>query len=217
MSLNGRQPHGGSAAPSGATGAAGAAAHRFVPAAGSIKVAALWLLLGASAIVLVVAGALFISRQHSNDLIRKLRSGKDVAIDAGSAPAGLLEARASFLLTRDRIDEAQPLLDLASLHAGKNQHARMLYNMANARMRAAILTIEQGNFDKATPLVALAKAEYRSALRIEPGNWDAKHNLDVAMRLVRDLPRGEGEEGDRPEEAPAKLWTDLPGVPKGLP
>ena len=86
-----------------------------------------------------------------------------------------------------------------------------------ARLRAAIRQIEHGHFDKAIPLVALAKAEYRSALRLQPAYWDAKHNLDAAMRLVRDLPRAEGEEGTEPEQTPAKLWTDLPGVPKGLP
>jgi mxaK protein len=89
--------------------------------------------------------------------------------------------------------------------------------MANARMRASIKAIEQGNFDRATPLVALAKSEYRAVLGLEPGNWDAKHNLDVAMRLVRDLPRAEGEDEAGKDEPPAKLWTDLPGVPKGLP
>jgi mxaK protein len=37
------------------------------------------------------------------------------------------------------------------------------------------------------------------------------------MRLVRDLPQGVGEDEQKPLETPDKLWTDLPGVPKGLP
>jgi mxaK protein len=103
------------------------------------------------------------------------------------------------------------------LRAAAAVQVRMLYNMANARLRAAIKATEQGKFDKAIPLVALAKAEYRSALRLAPLDWEAKHNLDVAMRLVRDLPRGEAEEKTEPETTPSKLWTDLPGIPKGLP
>ena len=66
-------------------------------------------------------------------------------------------------------------------------------------------------------MVMLAKAEYRNALRIDPQNWNAKYNLDVAMRLVRDLPQAVGEDEEKPLETPEKLWTDLPGVPKGLP
>ncbi len=93
----------------------------------------------------------------------------------------------------------------------------MLYNMANARMRAAIAAIGKGDYDKAIPLVALAKSEYRSALRLDAADWDAKYNLDIAMRLVRDLPQAVGEDEEKPLETPQKLWTDLPGVPKGLP
>ena len=66
-------------------------------------------------------------------------------------------------------------------------------------------------------LTQLAKDEYRLALRLDPSNWDIKHNLDVAMRLVRDFPGYEGEAEEVPEDAPKNLWTDLPGVPRGLP
>ena len=177
----------------------------------------LWIALGASVLACVVAGGLLLSAERSNATIRNLRAGKNIAVDAVTAVPAVLEARAHFLLTRDRIEEAQPLLDQASLRADESGQVRMLYNMANARVRAAIAAIEKGNFDKAIPLVALAKSEYRAALRLESGNWDAKYNLDVAMRLVRDLPRAESEDEAEPKETPAKLWTDLPGVPKGLP
>jgi mxaK protein len=182
-----------------------------------LKAVALWLLLGVSVAVLLFAGGLLIAKQRTNGLIGDLRAGKDVAVDAASAPPALIEARADFFLTRDRIEEAQPFLDQASLRADSARQARMLYNMANARMRAAIAAVEKGDIDKAPPLVSLAKAEYRAVLGIAPDNWDAKYNLDVAMRLVRDLPRAEGEDDGKPEETPSKLWTDLPGVPKGLP
>jgi mxaK protein len=59
--------------------------------------------------------------------------------------------------------------------------------------------------------------KFRSLLRLKPDDWDAKYNYDIAMRLVRDLPKGEGEDQHDPLKTPEKLWTDLPGVPKGLP
>ena len=177
----------------------------------------LWLVLAASLAVVLAAGTLLLSHMRTNAALKELRAGKDVAVDAATAPSALLEARTAFLLTRDRIDEAQPLLDQAALRADDAAHARMLYNMGNARVRAALKTIEQGHFDSAIPLVALAKAEYRAVLRLDPDNWDARYNLDVAMRLVRDLPRAEGEDDEDTTKKPVKLWTDLPGVPKGLP
>lgn len=183
----------------------------------SARGAVLWLVLAASAATSIAAAAYVVRAQDINRKIAELNAGKDVAVDPASAPQALLEARADFLLTRDRIKDAQPLLDQAALRAGDRVRVRMLYNMANARVRAAIEAIRQGHFDQAVPQVALAKAEYRSALRLDPGNWDAKHNLDVAMRLVRDLPREEGESDESNVKEPAKLWTDLPGVPKGLP
>jgi mxaK protein len=177
----------------------------------------LWLLLGVSLVVVALAGGRLLWREQTNARIGELRAGKDVAVDATSAPATLLEARAYFLLTRDRIEEAQPLLDQAPLRASGPIQVRMLYNIANARLRAAIQAIGQGNFDKAIPFVALAKSEYRAALRLDPDDWGAKYNLDVAMRLVRDLPRTEGEDDGSKDKPPANLWTELPGVPKGLP
>ena len=184
---------------------------------GAVKAALLWGLLAASVATFVVAGILYLSKTQTNADIDQLRAGKDVAVDAADASQALLDARSAFLLKRGRIDEAQPLLDQAQARADSATQVRMLYNMANARMRTAVREIEKGNFDKAIPLVSLAKSEYRSALRLDPGNWDAKFNLDVAMRLVRDLPQAVGEDEEKPLETPEKLWTDLPGVPKGLP
>jgi mxaK protein len=216
MLLNGRQSATAASLHSERQGARGAFG-RIAAALKSARGALLWFAFCSSVIVLVAAGGLLIWKQRTNATIRDLRAGKDIAVNAVTASPQLLEARASYLLARDRIDEAQPLLDQAALRGDVAVNVRMLQNMANARLRAAIAAIEKGNFDKAIPLVALAKGEYRSALRHEPRNWDAKYNLDVAMRLVRDLPRAEGEEEAEPEQAPSKLWTDLPGVPKGLP
>jgi mxaK protein len=62
----------------------------------------------------------------------------------------------------------------------------------------------------------LARDFYTRALRIEPQFWDAKYNLDIAMRLVRDFPDVEIH-GDDQKRPTSKLWTDLPGLPKGGP
>lgn len=184
---------------------------------GSAKAAILKALLAVGIAGVAISGWLLLGKLQANSVIDRLRAGADVEVDAASAPVALLEARAAYLLRRGRIDEAQPLLDQAAERAPPAEQVRMLYNMANARMRAAVTAIEKGNFDKAIPLVTLAKSEYRAALRLDPGDWNAKYNLDVAMRLVRDLPQAVGEDEEKPLETPEKLWTDLPGAPQGLP
>ena len=176
--------------------------------------AGLWGVFGGARAVFVGSAVALGLEWQANRAIDDLRAGTEVPVAPSAAPP-LLEARAAFLLTRDRIDEAQPLLDQAALRADDAIRVRMLYNMANARLRAAIRQIEQGHFDKAIPLVALAKAEYRSALRLQPAYWDAKHNLHAAMPLVRDLPRAERREGPAPHQPPAQLWPARPGRPRG--
>jgi mxaK protein len=184
---------------------------------GAVKAIVLQALLLAAVVGIVLSGWLLASKLRENSTIDRLAAGKEVEVDPTTAPPAVLEARSAFFLRRGRIDEAQSLLDQASERASPAIQVRMLYNMANARMRLAVRSIEKGDFDKAIPLVALAKSEYRSALRLDPEDWNAKYNLDVAMRLVRDLPQGASEEEEKPLETPEKLWTDLPGVPKGLP
>ena len=186
-------------------------------AVGGAKGMLLTAVLVVSALSFAVSSWLYVDKRQTNTAIENLRTGSDVEVDAARASAPLLEARAAFLLRRGRFEEAQPFLDQAELRASPAIYAPMLYNMANARMRGAVRSIEKGDFDKAIPLVSLAKSEYRSALRIDPKDWNSKYNLDVAMRLVRDLPQAVGEDEEKPLETPEKLWTDLPGVPQGLP
>jgi mxaK protein len=155
--------------------------------------------------------------RRDNATIAALGRGDDVPVDARTAAPEVILARSAFLLARDRREEAQALLDAASGMADKQLRARLLYNHANARIRDAIAAVQRGDQDRAIPLTRLAKDEYRAALRLDPEAWDIKYNFDVAMRMVRDFPGYESEGEDVPPDAPIKLWTDLPGVPKGLP
>ena len=38
------------------------------------------------------------------------------------------------------------------------------------------------------PLVELAKQDYRSALLLRPDMWDARYNLEIALRVVSEDP-----------------------------
>lgn len=179
----------------------------------------LWLtgvILVAALGIAAFAGAKLLIAQHDNSLIRALRQGHDLATSS-SDPVPLLYARLHFLLLRDRLDEAQPLLNQILRDAPPRPSAVALYAMANARLRAAFGQLEKGRIDPAIPLVRLAKEGYRRALGLDPDFWDAKYNLDIAMRLVRDFPQIEQSGEELPPELAKKLWTELPGLPKGLP
>lgn len=174
--------------------------------------------LAAAAGSFAVLGTTVVAAWHDNQTIADLASGRDVPVDAGSRPE-LQAARVHFLLRHDRIEDAQQRV--AEIKARGNANARLLadlqYNLANAHLRAAIALIEHNRIDAATAFVGLAKDGYRAALTLDPGQWDTRYNLDVAMRLVRDFSLVDPNPTQSTQEPPKQLWTDLPGTPKGLP
>lgn len=182
---------------------------------GALKSAApVVLLLGALAWLAQAAWTLHGVRAE-RAVAQALASNRDV-VPPDDASGRLLFARAHFLLVRDRVDEAQALLGRIVDRGGPSIAARAYYDLGNARARRAGAAVEASQIDKAIPEVRLAKEAYRSALRADPELWDARFNLDVVMRLVRDFPELEGGE-EEAKAQPKKLWTDLPGRPRGLP
>ncbi|WP_449410371.1 MxaK protein [Methylobacterium komagatae] len=155
-------------------------------------------------------------QEQANGTIAALEGGRDVAVTA-DAPALVLAARVGFLAARGRWEEAEPLLSALDAIGESGVIARARYQIANARMRAAFGLLSRGELDKAGPQVTLARQDYRRALSAMPEFWDAKFNLDVASRLIRDYPELSRGEGDELRVEPKKIWTDIPGQPKGGP
>jgi mxaK protein len=175
-----------------------------------------WLVAILSAAWFVYAAEDLFSTERSNRNVQDLLAQRDIAIDPRTASPQEVLARINEWIRRDHIDDAQSALSQAELLLPANVRAAALYNIANARTRMAGEEVRKGEVDSAAALINLAKSEYRVALGLEPDNWDMRYNIDVAMRVVRDLPPGDNPETTSPD-APKKLWTDLPGVPKGLP
>ena len=171
-------------------------------------------------IVLVVAtmilSILTLRQDATNRTIRGLKSNHDIAVATDAPPESLL-ARIQFLLTHDRVDEIQPYVESLDKIGSDKFRAIAHYDYANGRLRQAFDMITQGKLDSAGPYVVLARQEYRRALTFAPQDWDAKFNLDVASRLIRDFPAFERTSGDTVKVDRRKVWTDIPGTPKGLP
>lgn len=151
-----------------------------------------------------------------NAAIGALAAGRDVETDSASAPE-LIAARVEYLAAREEFDKARALLEPLDAAGREELSAIAHYDLGNALLRRAFDLLERGQLEPAGPFVELARREYRRALQFQPAFWDAKYNLDVAARLVRDNPQLEHSGGDELPADPKKIWTDIPGAPKGLP
>ncbi|WP_088343950.1 MULTISPECIES: hypothetical protein [Rhodomicrobium] len=165
---------------------------------------------------LVWQGVLLWRTARDNRLIADLAAGIDR--DGAASPETLL-ARTNYLLAHGRMEDAQLLGDDPALRAAPAIRAAIYYNIANARLREALPMLSRQQTDRALSLIGLANEEYRQALRLAPGDWNIRYNLDYAMRLVRDTPRLQLEQEGELERQPSRKqnWTDLPSLPKGLP
>lgn len=152
----------------------------------------------------------------ANRSIAALDAGTDLDPGTG-APAPVLVARVGYLAGHGRLVETEPLVAALDRMGASDAASRARYRVANARMREAFTLLTRGAIDKAGPQVTLARQEYRRALRERPDFWDAKFNLDVASRLIRDFPEFDRASGDELRAEPKQIWTDIPGQPRGGP
>jgi mxaK protein len=124
---------------------------------------------------------------------------------------------ALYLGRQERLADAQAELAELSSEGSPAFRARVLYDLGNVYFRQALETVERGEAGRAAPLAELAKDTYRRALRTDPGFRDAKYNLEAASRLMPDFDLVDNGTEVPDEAAARKLWTRVPGFPRGLP
>jgi len=154
----------------------------------------------------------------SNQLIHQLNQGKDINPDQKKNITPELQlARATYLKKKHRYKEAQASLSQIINQGSQKIQAISRYNLGNTYLAQAIELAESMQINEATALTALAKQAYRQALALDSRYWDAKYNLEVAMRLLPEMDRTTMENDDPIPEKKAKLWATVPGFPRGLP
>lgn len=153
-----------------------------------------------------------------NESIAQLLAGEDVSL--GSVITGKPElrlARAYYLKQKQRYDDALAVLDVILDKGKADLKVKVRFNLGNLYLEQAVQHVENGNMHHAVPLVTLAKQAYRQALALDSQFWDAKYNLEVAMRLLPEMERLNLEGPQEPDNAKTELWTTIPGMPRGLP
>lgn len=94
--------------------------------------------------------------------------------------------QASRLIGEDKINEALDELTLVPGDADAELLPLTYYNRGNISLREALAMTESDA--RQIPLIELAKQDYRSALAVDPTFWDARYNLEVALRIVPEDP-----------------------------
>ncbi len=177
----------------------------------------LWAALAVSLSAVIYSADMLYGIYHDNDLIRQLVSEKDVAVSKViSGKPELRLARAFYFKQKHRYDEALSTLSLIMDKGDRNFQAKVRYNLGNLYLEQAVQQALAMNINEAQPLAGLAKQAYRQALALDSSNWDAKYNLEVAMRLLPEMDRVDMPD-DEPKNQKSQLWTTVPGFPRGLP
>ncbi|MBU6487966.1 MAG: hypothetical protein KGQ57_09085 [Burkholderiales bacterium] len=112
-----------------------------------------------------------------------------LAEGAGEAPRQIVLARAVALAAEGNFPEATRRYE-SLLEAGPVDEIgrAALFDLGNAYLRQGAGTAADA--PRSLPLIEQAKAHYRALLRVAPGDWDARYNLERALRLA---PEGAAE------------------------
>ena len=131
-----------------------------------------------AAISALVAGAEILRLVHAQEI--------NAAIKDGSArEAPVPEGRLSRAVALSQKDYDGALATYkAIVQSGREDLRRIaLYDLGNLHFQQA-LRVGQSDEEQSLPLIELAKQSYRDALRRDPDDWDARYNLERALRLA---------------------------------
>jgi mxaK protein len=172
------------------------------------------ILLGIS--ILLLLGAAFEGWRlkqiaHWNELI----VSRETASAGDKAPAEVRFASAYALSENGDIEGALSLYRQIEDEPQLDLRLAAKYNSANLYLKQALALRGASEASPALPLVELAKEQYRDLLRLDNADWDARYNLERALRLA---PESEEDiEALAPPPGAERAITTMRGFTLGLP
>ena len=146
----------------------------------------------------------------------RIRSGRLLDLPEAGMPSAALFARAAALDAKGDVEGALNLYKRIEEQPGNPLAHDAAYNAATIYLRRASAAGGPASDPQTIPLVELAKEGYRNLLRQDPADWDARYNLDRALRLMPEPDDDDSGAGNPPigaERAP----TTMRGFTLGLP
>lgn len=147
---------------------------------------ALMLVIAGSAIWLLGSGYQLWQQAKINDFIADPSVNETIPDD----PRAHFAKARQYELQKEH-DKALEQLTRVLGFKGNPLIADAYFNRANINLREALTMTDSDA--RQIPLIELAKQDYRSALLLQPDMWDARYNLEVALRVVSEDPAIDGD------------------------
>lgn len=167
----------------------------------------------AIALSLLFAGYEAYRLSQARNFNRLVASGVDAAATQDSPQAEF--ARALSLAAHNDYEGAVGAYKALSRSTDGALLESVLYNLGNLHLREA-LTYGPENIGRSLPLAELAKTSYRRLLRMDPAHWDAKYNLERALRLAPEREEVVSEAPPLPQNS-ERAVTTMKAFTLGLP
>lgn len=152
-------------------------------------------------------------------LAQALRVNRAIAqADAAAPSIDLPEARFDHALALARAGRYEAALAAYKAVLQDERGAlrpAAFYNLGNLHLREALKT-GAAPATEALPLVELAKQAYRDALRADPGDWDARYNLERALGLAPEFDESPLADNEPPVQRERTITT-APAIRSELP
>ena len=148
-------------------------------------------------------------------LNRAIGGGSAITL-SGDLPYEVLFAKAYYLDSAGKRQEALSLYQQVINEGDARLSTAAKYNSANLNLREALAKSGANAEGEALPLIELAKQSYREVLRLDSGDWNARYNLERALRLAPENEEGEAAGLPQPLGAERAITT-MKAFTLGLP